>query len=145
LTTVAAVSLTGGCGFAAILGKGDGQLRFSAADSEILPLPSHLNLVSADHCASGGSADNCTAIFVVTSTTGADRPSTVLLLVDHLRRLGWPLQPGHTTYSGCRDVGGILTWTPHCMWLYVDTDPSTRRSPTDKAVIVYIDNLGSYV
>jgi hypothetical protein len=51
----------------------DGALRFAARDSEVLPLPSTLRLMSADHCADGGSSGNCTAEFVVTATDGATR------------------------------------------------------------------------
>ncbi|MEV1329888.1 hypothetical protein AB0J20_09970 [Micromonospora costi] len=64
------------CGFAVVLDEDDGALRFAARDSEVLPLPPTLHLMSADNCADGGSSGNCTAEFVVTATNGATRAVT---------------------------------------------------------------------
>ena len=131
------------CGSVVVLDENDGALRFAARDSEILPLPPTLRLISADHCADGGSSGNCTAEFVVTAADGVTRAVTVARLVDHLRRLGWPLQPTHSAYFGCRDIGGILPWTPHCLVLHIDNDQQHARLPTHPdAVTVSIDNSG---
>ena len=51
----------------------------------------------------GGNSGNCTATFVVMSVDGATRTTTVDRIVEHLRRLGWPLQLSSSHYSGCRD------------------------------------------
>jgi hypothetical protein len=108
----------------------DGALRFAPRDSEILPLPPTLRLISADHCLGPrGSARACTAEFVVTAADRATRAVTVTRLVEHLRRLGWPLQPTHDAYSGCRRIGGILHWTSHCLVLDVNAEPTTLSRP----------------
>ncbi len=123
----------------------DGALRFAPRDSEILPLPPTLRLISADHCLGPrGSARACTAEFVVTAADHATRAVTVTRLVEHLRRLGWPLQPTHNAYSGCRRIGGILHWTPHCLVLDVDAEPTTLSRPRTppEGVIAYISNIG---
>lgn len=144
VAALATVSLVlGCCGLAVVLDENDGALRFAARDREVLPLPPTLHLLSADNCADGGSSGNCTAEFVVTATDGATRATTVDQLLDHLRRLGWPLLLHHSVYHGCRETGGILPWTPHCLWLYADAEPMPARSPTPpEAVIVYIGNAG---
>jgi hypothetical protein len=78
---------------------------------------------------------------VVTSADGTTRTTTVDRIVDHLRRLGWPLQLGRAHYSGCREAGGILPWTPHCLWLYADAEPQGTRPPAHpEAVTIYINN-----
>jgi hypothetical protein len=126
-----------------VIDDNDGALRFAARDSEVLPLPPTLYLMSADNCADGGSSGNCTAEFVVTARDGAARAMTVDQLVDHLRRLGWPLLLHQSVYDGCRETGGILPWPPHCLWLYADAEPMPARSSTPpEAVIVYIANVG---
>ncbi|GAA0372695.1 hypothetical protein GCM10009541_13940 [Micromonospora gifhornensis] len=131
----------GGLGIAQI--DGDGRFRTSVGDDEILPLPTSLRLVSADTCASGGSSGNCTAEFVVTATDGASRQTTVTRLVAHLRERGWPLQPEQGSYSGSRDISGILHWRPHRIWLYAEAEPASALPPATPhdAVHVYIDNL----
>lgn len=121
----------------------DGALRFTARDSEILPLPPTLRLISADPRADCGSSGACTAEFIVTAVDGASRATTVDRLVGHLRRLGWPLLLHAGGYAGCRETGGILPWTSHRLWLYADAEPTPTRPPTaPEAVIVYISNLG---
>lgn len=108
-----------------------------------LPLPPSLRLVSADTCADGGSSGNCTAEFVVIAAGGASRTTTVIRLVEHLRRHGWPLQPERGVFTGQRQTGGILNWTGHQMWLYADVEPASalRPAPPLNAVVIYIDNL----
>jgi hypothetical protein len=141
------------CGFAVAVNDGDGALRFAARDSEVLPLPPTLHLESVDHCAGGGSSGNCTAQFVVTATDGAARSITVDRLVAHLRHRGWPLVLIKSVYYGCRDSGGILPWTSHCLWLYTDAEfdrrddqwrpkPAAAAPRPPEAVFVYIDNTG---
>jgi hypothetical protein len=45
-------------------------------------------------------------------------------------------------FAGYREVGGILPWTPHRLWLYTDAEPVGIQPPAHpEAVIVYIDNL----
>jgi hypothetical protein len=117
----------------------DAALRSAPGTNEILPLPSTLRLVSAGPCLRGGSSSGCTADFVVSPTDGAGREVTVARLADHLHRRGWPLQAANSSYDGCRPVGGILSWTPHCMSLYPDPVP-WRPTPTG-AVVVSISNL----
>jgi hypothetical protein len=130
------------CGIVIVLDENDGSLRFAARGSEILRLPPTLRIISADHCADGGSSGNRSTEFVVTATDGATRAMTVARLVDHLRRIGWPLQPTHSAYAGCRKTGGILPWTQHC--LVLDTDPAPWRPPPPhpEAVVVFIDSTG---
>ncbi|MFE9695174.1 hypothetical protein [Micromonospora sp. NPDC005806] len=143
MATLATVVLLCGRGLGVVGYDGDGRLRFSARDDEVLPLPASLRLVSADTCADGGSSGNCTAEFVVMAADDADRTTTVTRLVEHLRGRGWPLQPDHGVYRGSRETGGILNWTAHQMWLYADVEPASvlrPASPPD-AVVIYIDNL----
>ncbi|MGN9804989.1 hypothetical protein [Micromonospora sp. L32] len=79
----------------------------------------------------------------MTATNGATRAAMVAQLVDHLRRLGWPLLLQHSVYHGCRETGGILPWTPHYLWLYADAEPMPARPATPpEAVIVYIGHVG---
>lgn len=119
----------------------DGALHFVPRDSEILPLPPTLRLISAGPCERGGSAPVCTAEFVVTAADRATRAVTVTRLVEHLRRLGWPLQPMHDAYFGCRRTGGILHWTSHCLVLDVHADPTSAQPRTPpEAVIIRISN-----
>ncbi|MFF5219538.1 hypothetical protein [Micromonospora sp. NPDC000442] len=131
----------GGLGIAQI--DGDGRFRVPVRVDEILPLPTSLRLVSADTCASGGSSGNCTAKFVVTANDGASRETTVTRLVAHLRARGWPLQPEHGSYSGSRDISGLLHWSPHRIWLYTEAEPATVLQPAapQGTVNIYIDNL----
>ncbi|MEV6816733.1 hypothetical protein [Micromonospora sp. NPDC051296] len=131
----------GGLGLAQI--DGDGRFRAPVREDEILPLPTSLRLISADTCASGGSSGNCTAKFVVTATDGASRETTVPRLVAHLRERGWPLQPEQGSYSGSRDISGLLHWRPHRIWLYAEAEPATVLQPAapSDAVNIYIDNL----
>ncbi|GHJ49880.1 hypothetical protein Cs7R123_72220 [Catellatospora sp. TT07R-123] len=129
------------CGTAAVVGDDDGSLRFEARDGELLPLPPTLRLVSADHCASGGSSGNCTAEFVVIAADGAARATTVTRLVDHLRGIGWSLDATSGSYRGCREVGGILPWTRHCLWLYTGQEYGDVPASPD-TVAVHIDNIG---
>jgi hypothetical protein len=137
-----ALVLICGCGYTLVIADtNNGRFRFQARDNEVLPLPSMLRLISADPCADGGNSGNCIAEFVVTSADGAARTTTVDRIVEHLRRLGWPLQLGRSHYSACRDVGGILPWTPHCLWLWADAEPERTQPPTHpEAVTIYIDN-----
>lgn len=139
---VTAALVFGCCMVVIVLDDNDRALRFAARDSEILPLPPSLRLISSDHCADGGSSGNCTAEFVVTAADGATSAMTVARLVDHLRRLGWPLRPTRSAYAGCREIGGILPWTSHCLVLHVDADLTARSLTDHEAVIVFIDNTG---
>jgi hypothetical protein len=134
---LAAFLLICACGYAVVGTDNYGVFRFSARDSEVLPLPPTLRLISANSCADGGSSGNCTAEFIVTSVDGATRATTVTRLADHLRHLGWPLQVDHSRYAGCRNVDGLLPWRPHCLWLYTDAEPPPAHP---EAVIIYIDN-----
>ncbi|WP_327039547.1 hypothetical protein [Micromonospora maris] len=140
---LAAVVLLCGGGLGLAQFDGDGRFRVPVREDEILPLPTSLRLISADPCASGGSSGNCTAKFVVTATDGASRKTTVTRVVAHLRERGWPLQPEHGSYSGSRDISGILHWRPHRIWLYTEAEPATVLQPPTPhdAVNVYIDNL----
>ncbi|MGC5022653.1 hypothetical protein [Micromonospora sp. DT47] len=80
---------------------------------------------------------------MVTAADGATRAVTVARLVNHLRRIGWPLQPSRSAYFGCRETGGILPWSPHCLVLHVHADDQHARPPTGpEAVMVSIDNIG---
>ncbi|MDG4759402.1 hypothetical protein [Micromonospora sp. WMMD710] len=132
-----------GCGLGVLGSDGDGRLRFTVRDDEVLPLPTSLSLVSADSCADGGSSGNCTAEFVVMAADGAGRTRTVARLVEHLRSRGWPVQPENRVYRGTRETGGILNWTPHRLWLYADVEPATplRSAPPPDAAVIYIDNM----
>ncbi|RKN36591.1 hypothetical protein [Micromonospora musae] len=142
VTALSIVLLFCGCGLGLVAADGDGSLRIAVGDEEILPLPPSLRLVSVESCASGGSSGNCTAEFVVAAADGADRAMTVTRLVGHLHNRGWPLRPEGAVYSGRHEPGGILNWTAHQMWLYVDAKPSELESPQPAgAVVVYIDNL----
>ncbi|MEU0156706.1 hypothetical protein [Micromonospora fulviviridis] len=140
---LASMVLLCGCGLGLVQTDGDGSLRIATRDDEVLPLPPSLRLVSADRCADGGSSGNCTAEFVVTAADGAGRATTVTRLVEHLRSRGWPLEPKRGLYTGDRETGGILNWTPHHAWLYADAEPTSilRSAPPPDAVVVYIDNL----
>lgn len=138
---LAGFMLVCGCGYALVGTDNDGVFRFAARDSEVLPLPATLRLVSVNLCSDGGSSGNCTAEFMVMSADGATRATTVTRLADHLRRLGWPLQLDHSQYAGCRSVGGLLPWTPHCLWLYTDAEAVDSPPPAHPdAVSIYIDN-----
>jgi hypothetical protein len=147
VNTVAALATAslvfGCCMLVIVLDENDGALRFAVRDSEIRPLPPTLRLISASPCVSGGSAGACRAEFVVAATDGAARAVTVARLVDHLRRLGWPLQPSRSAYFGCREIGGILPWTSHCLVLDVDADHERARPRTQpEAVMISITNIG---
>jgi hypothetical protein len=140
---VAAPLVFGCCMIAMVLDENDGALRFTPRASEILPLPPTLRLISAGPCVSGGSAGGCRAEFVVAAADGATRAVTAARLVDHLRRLGWPMQTTQSAFAGCRDIGGILPWTPHCLVLHVDADPTPARPPIDPdAVMISVTNIG---
>lgn len=132
------------CGGGLTYGQLDADLRFrvSVREDEFLPLPMSLRLVSAEPCASGGSAGNCTAEFVVTATDGASRGTTVNRLVAHLRERGWPLQPERGRYYGSREISGLMHWKPHRMWLYTEEEPPPVLEPASPrdSVTVYIDN-----
>lgn len=141
VSVLAVLLLICGCGFAmVIVDDNNGKFRFPVRDSEVLPLPPTLRLISADPCAGGGSSGNCDATFVVTSVDGAARATTAQRIVEHLHRLGWPLQLDHDQYAGCRAVGGILPWTSHCLSVYADAEPDSLRPAHPEAATVYIDN-----
>lgn len=57
---LAAFLLICACGYAVVGTDNDGVFRFAARDSEVLPLPPTLRLISANSCADGGSSGNCT-------------------------------------------------------------------------------------
>jgi hypothetical protein len=130
---IATLLVCGCCGLGFTLEDDRGALRFFVADEEVLPLPPTLQLVSADQCAGSGASGNCTAEFVVTAADDADQATTVGRIVGHLRHLGWPLEQRGESYRGCRKSGGVLPWSPHCLWL--DTD---RSRPG--AIVISVDN-----
>ncbi|MFG2063456.1 hypothetical protein ACGFIK_18790 [Micromonospora sp. NPDC048871] len=143
MVPLATVVMLCGCGLGIAQIDGDGRFRTPVREDEILPLPRSLRLVSADLCASGGSSGNCTAEFVVASSDAAGRETTVTRLVAHLRDTGWALQPERGSYSGSREVSGLLRWRPHRLWLYAEAEPAVVRQPATPhdAVNVHIDNL----
>lgn len=123
----------------------DSELRSVPRSSEILPLPPTLRLIYTGPCEREGSAGGCGADFVVTAADGAPRTVTVTRLVEHLRRHGWPLQQHTAGYSACRDVGGLLHWSQHCLVLDVDRlldDVEKRPRTPPEAVLIYISNIG---
>lgn len=145
LATLVAICLGFCCLGGISLFDNDSELRSVAGSSEILPLPPTLRLIYAGPCVREGSAGSCGADFVVTAADGAPRTVTVTRLVEHLRRHGWPLGQRTAAYSACRDVGGILPWSQHCLVLDVDRvlDDAERRPRTPpEAVLIYISNIG---
>ncbi|MGI5175778.1 hypothetical protein ACQEVZ_05530 [Dactylosporangium sp. CA-152071] len=114
-----------------------GPRRFEASRAEALPLPATLRLVSFDACAASGSSGNCTAAVVVTAADGAGKTEVLERLAVHLRALGWPLVAGPAGYYGCRDTGGLWSWTQHCLSMGTGAEP--QKHPSD-AVVVHIDN-----
>jgi hypothetical protein len=138
MVVLAAVLPAAGCVHVApLLDEDFATWRFQALDREILPLPGTLRLVSDRRCAGSGSSGNCTAEFVVTAADGGGVDVVRGRLVDHLSRIGWPVTK--TDDHATLDVGGILPWTPHSLWL---SDEVTSLGPPAPAgaVVVYIDN-----